>query len=119
MRCFTLQLNQASTFNSISGVKGASPLLLADPYAGKTPKGRTFSGRRLTRVTGCEQTSLTLSNSYQSIDTQSAYRYDDDPGRGSIAGAAYDMSGGEGEDYYEGGETEEGEGGEEGEEGEE
>jgi len=38
-----------------------------------------------------------------------AYRYDDDPGRGSIAGAAYDMSGGEGGDYYEGGGTDDGE----------
>ena len=35
-------------------------------------------------------------------------RYDDDPGRGSIAGAAYDMDAGDAYDDYEGGDTDDG-----------
>ena len=50
-QCSMLELKQASTYSSISGVKGTSLLFLADLYAGKAPKTKTLLHRRLTMVT--------------------------------------------------------------------
>ena len=58
LQCSKLELDQASTFSSIRGVKGTSLLLLlTDQYAGKLSG---LPGHRPTKVTRCERTSLTI-----------------------------------------------------------
>ena len=52
-------------------------------------------------VTRSEQLRLLPENRYSIY----VYRYDDDPGRSSMAGAAYDMDAGSGDGDYEGGDT--------------
>ena len=55
-QCSALELMQASTYSSISGVKDTSLIFLTGQYAGKTnPERKTQLGRRPTKVTACEQ----------------------------------------------------------------
>ena len=100
MQCSVLESKRASTYSSISGAKGTSLLSLTDQYAGKTPKSKILFHRRMTMVTRRAQLLELLSGHRYSI---CVYRYDDDPGRGSIAGAANDMDAGDAYDDYEGG----------------